>query len=310
MSEWSLEVPVVLVLFNRSQTTAKVFQRIRQAAPKKLFLIADGPRTDRADDWEQCQAARAVVESVDWDCQVWRHYSEINLGCGQRLPTGLDWVFSQVEAAIILEDDCVPHPTFFRFCDELLTRYWDDSRVASISGQNVQMSRSHLPQSYYFSRYNHCWGWATWRRAWRYFDPALTLWAEAKDQLLHDILQDRQMVNYWSSLFQDVYDGTITSVWDYQWTLACWLQNSLGIVSSTNLISNIGEGMDSTHFSQPDPHLHLPTVPVEFPLHHPPTMVRHTAADRFTHETLFQAPLQKRLSRKMAKILAQSQLKL
>jgi hypothetical protein len=307
MSDFQFKTPVVLVLFNRPHTTEKVFQSIRRAKPSQLFLVADGPRPDRPDDIEKCRATRAVVAQVDWDCQVFQNYSDINLGCGKRLPTGLDWVFDQVEEAIILEDDCVPHPTFFRFCDELLEHYRDDQRVASISGQNVQFGQLSMPNSYYFSRYNHCWGWATWKRAWRYFDPAIKIWSQVQtEHLLYDILQDTRMVRYWSHLLQGVYDGTITTVWDYQWTLACWLQNSLGILSSTNLISNVGDGIDSTHFKsqQIDPHLHLPTVGVDFPLRHPPLMVRHTKADRFTHETLFDPPLFNRVQKKMNKVLS------
>ncbi|MCU0566341.1 MAG: glycosyltransferase family 2 protein [Oculatellaceae cyanobacterium Prado106] len=309
-SEYQLKTPVVFVIFKRVETTERVFQAIRQARPAQLFVIADGARPDRTGELEKCIATRAILEQVDWDCEVLKDYSAVNLGCGRRLPTGLDWVFSQVESAIILEDDCVPHPSFFRFCDELLDRYRNDTRITSISGQNVQMGRSRTADSYYFSRYNHCWGWATWKRAWKHFDPSMTLWPEVKQQnLLHHILQDDSAVRYWTRQFDQLYRGELTTVWDYQWTFACWLQSGLGILPNVNLISNIGSGLDSTHFVEgSDSFTHLPTAAIEFPLRHPPFVVRQTEADAFTHQTLFHQSilerLQKRLQKQLQKQLA------
>jgi hypothetical protein len=290
MSDWQLKTPVVFIIFKRPDTTEKVFEAIRQAKPRKLFVIADGARVDRPGEAERCAAARAIIDRVDWDCEVLKNYSQINLGCGKRLPSGLDWVFEQVEDAIILEDDCVPHPTFFRFCEELLARYRDDDRIASISGQNVQFGRKRTEYSYYFSHYNHCWGWATWRRTWRYYDFDMKLWPEIKERdFLRDILVDPQAVKYWTDIFQSTYDGYINTVWDYQWTFACWIQNALGILSNVNLVTNVGFGIESTHTAnQESQYANLSTDSIEFPLKHPPFMVRDRKADEFTQNTLFQ----------------------
>jgi hypothetical protein len=165
MADFQLTTPVAFLIFNRPDTTAKVFEAIRQAKPPKLLVVADGPRPDRPDDIEKCKAARGVVEQVDWDCEVLRNYSDVNLGCKKRVSSGLDWVFNTVEEEIILEDDCLPHPTFFRFCEELLDYYRHDERIMVISGDNFQFGRNCTEYSYYFSRYNHCWGWSTWRRS-------------------------------------------------------------------------------------------------------------------------------------------------
>jgi hypothetical protein len=206
MSDWQLKPPAAFIIFKRSDTTEKVFEAIRQAKPRKL-VIADGTWVDRPGEAERCPAARVIIDCVNWDCEVLNNYSEIKLSCGKRLPTGLDWVFYQVEDAIILEDDCVPHPTFFRFCEELLAGYKDDDRITSISGQNVQLGRKRTKYSYDFYHYNHCWGWETWRRGWRYYNFDMKLWSEIKERdFLRDILVEPQAVKYWTEIFQSTYE--------------------------------------------------------------------------------------------------------
>ena len=288
MDEFSLKTPVAFIIFKRPDTTEKVFEAIRQAKPPKLLVIADGARKDKPGEAGKCAATRAIIDRVDWDCEVLKNYSDINLGCGKRVSSGLDWVFDQVEEAIILEDDCLPHPTFFRFCEELLERYRYDERIASISGQNVQFNRKRTDYSYYFSRYNHIWGWATWKRAWQYYDFKMNLWSEIRRQnFLRNILQDEQAVKAWTKVFQDMYDGH-RCTWDFQWQFVCWIHSRLGIISNVNLISNIGFGAESTHKSSTKSRqANIPTEAIEFPLKHPPFMIRDEQADNFTQKTLF-----------------------
>src|SRR5665648_587346 len=166
MSNFQLKTPVAFIIFNRPETTRRVFAEIAKARPTKLLVIADGPRATHPDDAEKCAVVRAIIDGVDWDCEVLKNYSDVNLGCKRRVSSGLDWVFDTVEEAIILEDDCLPHPTFFRFCEEMLAKYRDDKRIAMISGDNFQFGKKRTEYSYYFSRYTHIWGWASWRRAW------------------------------------------------------------------------------------------------------------------------------------------------
>jgi hypothetical protein len=290
-----MKTPVAFIIFKRPHTTEKVFEAIRQAKPPKLLVIADGPRFGHSDEAHKCEATRAIIERVDWNCEVLKNYSSTNLGCAKRVSSGLDWVFSNVEEAIVLEDDCVPHPTFFRFCEELLEKYRYDRRIASISGQNVQFGRKRTNYSYYYSIYNHCWGWASWRRAWQHYDLYMKLWPEIKaGDFLYGILEDRCAVKYWSNIFQSVYENPTGITWDYQWMFSCWVQRSLGIISNVNLISNIGFGPDSTHFarSKKSSYENLPTQSMEFPLKSPPFLIRNIAADHFTQRTLFrEAPL-------------------
>jgi|LakMenEpi03Aug12_release.lakeMendotaPanAssembly.Ray.scaffolds.fasta_scaffold148280_3 hypothetical protein len=290
MTDFPLTTPVALLIFNRPDTTARVFEAIRQAKPPKLLVVADGPRPDRADDIEKCKAARAVIEGVDWDCEVLTNYSDINLGCKNRVSSGLNWVFDTVEEAIILEDDCVSAPTFFRFCEELLEYYRHDQRIAVISGNNFQFGKKRTDYSYYFSRYNHCWGWATWRRAWQYYDGEMKHWPQVRDgDWLTAILEETQAVKYWTKIFQATYDNKNDS-WAYRWTFSCWIQNGLTILPNQNLVSNIGFGEGATHTATKNSRLaNISRQEMIFPLKHPPFILRDVSLDKFTHNSVFKA---------------------
>ena len=292
MADFQLTTPVAFLIFNRPDTTARVFEAIRQAKPPKLLVVADGPRPDRPDDVEKCKAARAIIDGVDWDCEVLTNYSDANLGCKNRVSSGLDWVFETVEEAIILEDDCLPHSSFFRFCEELLDYYRHDKRIMAISGDNFQFRRRHTEYSYYFSRYTHIWGWASWRRAWQYYDVKMKLWEEIRDgDWLKSILEETKVVKYWTKIFQTAYDDKIDT-WDYPWTFACWIQNGLTILPNVNLVSNIGFGEDATHTSSSKSRVaNLGVQEMNFPLEHPLFVIRHKQADDFTHKHIFKIPI-------------------
>jgi hypothetical protein len=296
-----MKTPVAFIIFNRPDTTKRVFEAIRQAKPPKLFIIADGPRSNHPSDIEKCAAARAIIDGVDWECEVLTNYSDINLGCGKRLPTGITWVFEQVEEAIILEDDCLPDPSFFYFCEELLEYYRDDNRIAIISGQNNLLGYKTSPYSYYFSKYPYIWGWATWRRSWKYFDPKISLWEEVKNgNWLENIIPNRKLGKYWEKIFQNTYDGNAGTVWDYSWTFACSTNNFLCVISNVNLISNIGFGESSTHTKDSyNKFSDLPTQEVNFPLVHPPFMITDTKADILAENTLFAPSLIDRVKQKI-----------
>lgn len=300
-----MQTPVVLIIFNRPEAAEKVLAKIREAQPPRLFVIADGPRQNRVSELENCRAARAIIERVDWNCQVLTNFAEKNLGCQRRISSGLDWVFAQTEEAIILEDDCVPHPDFFRFCEELLDRYRDDRRVMHIGGTNYQFGRRRFPYSYYFSRYNHCTGWATWRRAWNYFDVEMTLWPELRDRgLLNDILSDARAVADWQRAFQMVYEKRIDS-WAYCWTLSCWAQSGLTVLPGVNLISNIGFNAQGLHTrNRYSKFANMVVQELEFPLQHPPFIVRDNEADSYTQRNNFRRSLVARLGSRILRAAA------
>lgn len=282
-----MRTPVALIIFNRPDFTARVFAEVARARPEKLLVIADGPRPDREGEEEKCAATRAIVERVDWPCEILKNYSDVNLGCGHRPATGLRWAFEQVEEAIILEDDCVPHPTFFRFCEELLEHYRDDERVMHISGNQFLALPKEPSLSYSFSRYCLSWGWATWRRAFRHYDPDIKLWPTLrKSSWIADVMGDEEAAAHWTRIFDEAHaQGDRAGYWDFQWLFACWAQRGLSILPLSNLVSNIGFGQDATHTTRSnDKRGNFPTAPIAFPLQHPPFMARSRESDRMIFE--------------------------
>ena len=265
-----LSTPVAFFIFNRPTLTETVFEVISQIQPAKLLVVADGPRADKVGEAEKCAEARAIVDRVDWDCDVLKNYSDVNMGCRRRVASGLDWVFDKVEEAIVLEDDCLPHPSFFNFCDEMLNKYRDDKRVMMISGFNFLGKWKSDIQSYHFSYVGGGWGWASWRRAWEYFDVDMKLWAEPEAKArVRDVLCDTEQYLWWEKSFDTTFHGEIDT-WDYQWLFARLLYSGLSIVPSVNLISNIGFHEEATHTTNPVSTMaNLPSYPLSFPLVEP-----------------------------------------
>lgn len=243
----SLDVPVLLVLFNRPKTTARVFDAIRQARPRQLFIAADGPRPHVPADVDNCRAAREIVAAVDWDCDVKTLLRKRNLGCRMAVSSAITWFFQHVEAGIILEDDILPAPAFFLFCRELLHRYRHEPRVMMVSANNFQMGLQRGKASYYFSRMCHIWGWATWRRAWDRFAPErATLVRLRRHKFFEEVFPLASDRAYWRRCFEDTLNGIINS-WDHMWTMSVWNAGGVSIVPNVNLASNIGFCEDATH---------------------------------------------------------------
>ncbi len=282
----SLQTPVVFLIFNRPAETQRALQEIAKARPTKLFVVADGPRPERPEEARLCAEARAVIERVDWDCKVFKNYSDTNLGCADRVSSGISWVFEQVETAIILEDDCLPLPDFFSFCDDLLIRYKDDNRIMTIAGNNFQFGHKRTDDSYYFSYYAHCWGWATWRRAWQLYDHEMKLWPQIQNsRWLEDILCNPAAVDYWEKTLQDVFEKKISS-WNIRWLFSSWVQNGLTILPNENLVTNVGFGSVATNTKVSSPLANMAVHPLSRPFKHPAFVVRDTDLDRRT-QTLY-----------------------
>jgi hypothetical protein len=280
MTAPQLDVPVALLIFNRPDTTAQVWKKIAAARPRHLLVVADGPRPDRAGEAGACSTARAVTERVDWPCEVRRTYADRNMGCAERVASGLGWVFEQVEEAIILEDDCVPDPSFFPFCREVLLRYRHDDRVAAVSGDNFLGGGPRTGSSYYFSLVCHVWGWATWRRSWRHFDPDMRRWPELRARgWLRELWPDPAMARYWTDIFDRAHRREIDT-WDYAWNFSCWREGAVTATPTVNLVSNIGFDQRATHTAAASRVSGIPAGTMEFPLTHPPSIVRDTGAER------------------------------
>jgi hypothetical protein len=282
MMDGEFGVPVVLMMFNRPEHTRAVFDRIAAVQPRRFFIIADGPRPDRPDDVRKCLESRAVLDRVDWHCDLHTNFSDINLGCARRISSGLDWVFNQVDRAIILEDDCVPDPSFFPFCAKLLERYEDDRRIRTISGNSFLSGMTRTHWSYHFSNFHGIWGWATWRRSWQKVDLAMRQWPEVRDGgWLVDMVGDRRAARFWASRLDATYEGRITS-WAYRYLFSCWLDHCLAVAPNRNLVQNIGFGQEATHTGDGRSYMEYPAQPMPFPLIHPPFIVCDRVSDRET----------------------------
>lgn len=307
-----LSTPVAFFIFNRPDLTQRVFASIAQAKPKILLVVADGPRSSQ--EAEICEATRTVVKQVDWDCEVFTNFSAENLGCGHRIASGIDWVFSQVEDAILLEDDCLPVSSFFPYCQTLLHRYRHDTRVMTINGTNFQSGQCRTEYGYHFSKYSASWGWATWRRAWQYYDYELKNWPELKQTgMIETICEDPYEQRFWIRLFDSIYDKTNRiDTWDHQWNYACWSQNGLAIEPKVNLVSNLGFGRpDATHTATSNnPVLERISPPQEMhEITHPPFVVRHREADAYIFDYIIggnkmkeQDTLSGRLRRRLSRL--------
>jgi hypothetical protein len=279
MTANKINVPVLFLIFNRPDTTQQVFDEIRKARPVQLFVAADGPRKDRPADYDQCKKAREIIRQVDWECKVFTCFRNENLGCKRAVSSAIDWFFSHVEEGIILEDDCVPDQSFFRFCQELLEKYRDDERIMMISGDNFQFGRNRTDYSYYFSRYYAIWGWATWKRAWSLYDVLMTDWPVYKARkYLIEIYQDKRLVSFFERTMQETYDNHLDT-WDIQWTYTCIFNHGLSITPKYNLVSNIGN--TGIHTIDPGPFHNMPRETIDtcnmiHPLHVLPDFKKDT----------------------------------
>lgn len=268
---------VLFVIFNRPSTTLQVFEAIRFAKPSRLYIAADAPRAGNTSDEEKCIATRAVTENIDWPCEVKRLYQEHNLGCSAGPRAAFSWFFAQEKEGIILEDDCVPHPSFFSFATAMLEKYRDNKKIISINGSNLGYELKD-GNSYTFSRFMNMWGWATWADRAGSIDYTLTEWKEVKHPLLFLYKKMRQgffdLDINWYKYWQHKFDLTITreiiSWWDWQWIWHQTLHQKLSIVPAMNLVTNIGFDADATHTHEAgNPAANIPTKAIEQPLKHP-----------------------------------------
>lgn len=244
----NFETPILLLVFNRPEVTRKVFQTVREIRPSQLFVAADGPRAGRADDIPKCVEVKEIVSEIDWPCELKTLYRQRNLGCKQAVSQGISWFFEHVTQGIILEDDCLPAQSFYHYCDELLNRYHDDTRITHINGNNFNSSEYlKTGYSYHFTYFPQVWGWATWKRAWSRYDPDIKLYDQFNDSsfFLHCGCSEADFAELrkkWNNIKNNRID-----TWDYQWHFINLLEGSLVISPTQNLISNIGFGKDATH---------------------------------------------------------------
>jgi hypothetical protein len=254
-----MDTPVLFLIFNRPSVTSRVFFEIKKAKPARIYIAADGPRANKQTDHKLCDETREVIKGIDWPCQVHTLYREQNLGCKKAVSSAISWFFEHEERGIILEDDCLPHPSFFNFCETMLTRYADDTRVVHITGSNFQKGIKRTDGDYYFSHLTHVWGWASWRRVWKNYDIDMSQWPQfRKEKHLKNIFYSERIIRLLEGAFEKVFANKINT-WDYQLLFSNLSQNGLNIIPNSNLISNIGYNVDATHTAtQNDEYSNMP----------------------------------------------------
>jgi hypothetical protein len=244
-----LHTPVLLLIFNRPNTTAKVFWALREQRPKYLYIAADGPRPGNPADEKLCGDCMAIVAGIDWDCEVKTLFRTENLGCGAGPATAITWFFSQVDAGIILEDDCIPNTSFFRYCETLLVKYKDTPEVMMVCGTSYQPRPLNL-DTYYFSKYPHAWGWASWKRAWQHYQFSLADESEGtRETVIKSTFSHARERKLWVHNLRHIINGL--DAWDYQWMYWIWKNDGHCITPWKNMISNIGFGPQATHTFDP-----------------------------------------------------------
>ena len=243
------KVSVLLIAWRRPDTINKVLKAIGLYKPSKLFVACDGPIEGIPSEMRKVIETREAIDiGINWDCNVKYLYSDSNLGCREGVSRAVNWFFQNVEEGVILEDDCIPHPDFFNYCDQLLRRYRDDKRVWCISGCNSQGGHWRGDGNYFFGKIPQVWGWASWRRCWKHYDVNMKKWPKLKESnLLKTIFEDPLEEKYWTNIWDDLFLNGRPNTWDYQWCFTCMSNGGMTIFPNENLITNIGFGKDATH---------------------------------------------------------------
>ena len=246
------QTPILFLIFNRPDTTKRVFESISSIKPAKLYIAADGARKDKLGEDLLCEDTKSIIDLIDWECEVKTLFRTENLGCKIAVSSAIDWFFENEEQGIILEDDCLPNESFYNYCETLLNYYVSDERIMHISGNNFQDGIVRGIGTYYFSNYNHIWGWATWKRAWKAYNVDLSFLTETEiETLIEKQFDTKKERLFWNNIFKKVINKTI-GTWDYQWTYAVWKNNGLSILPNKNMIANIGFNNNGTHTSGVD----------------------------------------------------------
>lgn len=279
--------PVLLLAWRRPELLRTTIQAVRVAAPQRVFVACDGPRDNNQLESRKVAETREVIKNeIDWDCEIRRLYSSTNLGCCVGVSRAISWFFEHVDEGIILEDDCIPHPDFFSYCSAVLDRFRYDQRVWCASGNNFLNGQIPGDSSYYFSKYPHCWGWATWRRAWQHFAGGISFWPQWKESKeWASLMADPKERCYWRDIFDRVHIGQIDS-WAYPWAATVWKHGGLTTIPKVNLVRNIGFGDDATHTESKEGSLSVPTRSLGS-IRHAWEVVADKRADAYVFATVF-----------------------
>ena len=297
------KTPVVFICYNRPLVTKKTFSQIRKLKPKKLFLIMDGPKMKNNSDLINCEKVKKIISQINWDCKVYKNFSKINLGLKKRVVSGLNWTFSKVDRAIILEDDCYAGQDFFYFCETLLNYYKSNKKVSVITGNNFEENIINS-SSYYFSKYSHIWGWATWKRTWKFYsDNNVNISRFIKSEAFKKFCPINDEHKYWTKMFEQIKKGYQES-WAYYFLLNIWKHNGLTVTPNYNLVENLGINNElSTHKIDKHLRISLTKKKLKKQLIHPKNIFINSDIDKLVFYKIYHKNLHFRLKSKLKKII-------
>lgn len=283
------DIPIAIIIFNRPSFVQKIYYILQEIEPKDLYIISDAARENMSGEREKVQVCRSILEDPKWNCNIHLEYAETNMGCDKRIKSGLDWLFSKVEYAIILEDDCVPDKSFFYYCAELLKRYKGNDNVQYIAGSNQIDTHPIIYTSYIFTYGAWTLGWASWARAWNNQRELLDDYAKVKKEIMFlNFLPLSEKLNMIRTL--RTYKNKGFFPWDMNFTWSALLEKKLSVVPKTNLVNHIGFNEEATHVKEPFAGYDGTTIPLDFPLKHPQIISEekryHTDAYNWNRETI------------------------
>lgn len=282
------KVPIVYVCFNRPKLTKKTFEYIKKIKPSKLFLILDGPRKSNKQDKINCPKVKKIIQNINWKCKVYKNFSKENLGLKNRFFTGLDWVFNIANEAIILEDDCLPHDDFFYFCEAMLKKYKNSNKVKFITGNNFQDQKKtdKISEDYYFSKYSHIWGWATWKKTWHDVKREDNYWKNKIFNSDFDMMKSTaKEKKYWKNMYKSVLNNKLNS-WAIYLLFSIWKNKGLTVTPKINLIKNLGLS-SGTNTINLDIKLDISNKNLNKPLKHPKIIKVNFKKDLYVFNTVY-----------------------
>lgn len=306
-----MKLPILLVTFVRLDTTLQVLKEIRKYRPSKLYISSDYGREGKflADknmsekEWVD-EIRKTLLQSIDWECEVKTQFLPKNLGCKEGVSSAISWFFENEEMGIILEDDTLPNQSFFYFCEEMLERYKDNNSIFMVSGWSAldfdQEAKDSLKEDYFFSKYNHIWGWASWRRAWQLYQKEFFDFENEFAKLDFDSKEEKKV---WYKTFKAYSNGKINT-WDYPWTYTIWKNQGVSIYPKNNMIQNIGlNRSDATHTGGESKFENMKTYEIQNPLIHPTKIARNQWVDMRNFNNVFKLSIIKKIKQKIFRIM-------
>ena len=309
MVAYNCKSPILFLTFNRLDTTKEVLKQITLVKPPKIYLASDGPR-DKIDSFgikeiDKVNEVRDfLISHISWDCEIKTRFLSKNNGCKKAVSSAIWWFFENEESGIILEDDCFPSISFFRFCDEMLEKYKDNEKIFMISGWSAfdfdKKAKDSIKQSYYFSKYNHIWGWASWRRAWSKYELENENFINDFNKINFD--SKKEKIEY-KKVLSAYFRGEIDT-WDYPWSFSIWKNDGLCIYPKDNMIKNIGFNRDdATHTTGESKYQNMPIYEIDFPLNHPQKIERNKNLDMANYKIIASPNIFKRIINKIKKYI-------